>query len=141
MQRKNYNGKQIIFGFCSSFVAHSRREAESQMRFRELLFDDNRFYVPQIIPELSTKRILTAEMVSGKPLDKIMEMDQATRNWVQGLLRLGADCEQVAARVMELCLREVFEFRFMQTDPNWSNFFYQAKKKRVILSLTLGHKG
>ena len=23
-----------------------------------------------------------------------------------------------------LCLRELFEYRFMQTDPNWSNFLY-----------------
>lgn len=32
---------------------------------------------------------------------------------------------------MLLCLRELFEFRFMQTDPNWSNFFYDPQTHRV----------
>lgn len=30
-----------------------------------------------------------------------------------------------------LCLRELFEFRYMQTDPNWSNFFYDPQTHRV----------
>lgn len=33
--------------------------------------------------------------------------------------------------MLKLCLREVFEFQFMQTDPNWSNFFYNAETKKV----------
>ena len=38
---------------------------------------------------------------------------------------------QVAQKLLELCLREVFEFRYMQTDPNWSNFFYDHKNNKV----------
>lgn len=33
-----------------------------------------------------------------------------------------------------LCLRELFEFRYMQTDPNWSNFFYDPQTHRVSVS-------
>ena len=33
--------------------------------------------------------------------------------------------------VLRLCLRELFEFRFMQTDPNWSNFFYNKETDQV----------
>lgn len=32
---------------------------------------------------------------------------------------------------MELILREIMEFRYMQTDPNWSNFLYNAKTNQV----------
>ena len=40
---------------------------------------------------------------------------------------------QVCTRIMKLCLREVFEFRFMQTDPNWSNFFYNHDTGKIYL--------
>jgi predicted unusual protein kinase regulating ubiquinone biosynthesis (AarF/ABC1/UbiB family) len=33
--------------------------------------------------------------------------------------------------MLKLCLRELFEFKFMQTDPNWSNFFYNKELKKV----------
>jgi predicted unusual protein kinase regulating ubiquinone biosynthesis (AarF/ABC1/UbiB family) len=40
--------------------------------------------------------------------------------------------------LLRLCLREVFSFRFMQTDPNWSNFFYNKKTGQVYTCFTLG---
>lgn len=41
----------------------------------------------------------------------------------------------IAQKAMELCLHELLEFRYMQTDPNWANFFYNPTKKQVIISL------
>lgn len=38
---------------------------------------------------------------------------------------------QICENILMLCLRELFEFRFMQTDPNWSNFFYDPQTHRV----------
>ncbi|XP_041035026.1 atypical kinase COQ8B, mitochondrial [Carcharodon carcharias] len=96
------------------------REAACAKRFRELLKDDPFFYVPEVIDELTTKRILTAELVTGVPLDKCEDLDQNTRN-------------KICFNILELCLREVFEFRFMQTDPNWSNFFFDERKQKVTL--------
>ena len=43
-------------------------------------------------------------------------------------------CLQIAEALLSLCLREVFEFRFMQTDPNWSNFFYNQQEEKVTTS-------
>ncbi len=31
----------------------------------------------------------------------------------------------------------MFKFRYMQTDPNWSNFFYNPNTKQVMASLAL----
>ncbi|XP_064408797.1 atypical kinase COQ8B, mitochondrial [Latimeria chalumnae] len=96
------------------------REAECAKRFRALLKGDPFFYVPEVIEDLTTKRVLTMELVSGVPLDKCEELDQETRN-------------EICYNILQLCLRELFEFRFMQTDPNWSNFFYDSEKHKVTL--------
>ncbi|PIO15488.1 hypothetical protein AB205_0042470, partial [Aquarana catesbeiana] len=66
-----------------------------------------------MIDDLTTKRVLTVELVSGVPLDQCAEMDQETRN-------------KISFNILRLCLQELFQFHFMQTDPNWSNFLYDA---------------
>lgn len=38
-----------------------------------------------------------------------------------------------------LCLRELFEFRYMQTDPNWSNFYFDPEAHKVSPSLIASH--
>ncbi|KAM9323985.1 atypical kinase COQ8B, mitochondrial [Gastrophryne carolinensis] len=96
------------------------REAESAKKFRQLLADDPFFKVPQVIDDLTTKRVLTLELLSGVPLDQCVGMHQETRN-------------QISYNILRLSLQEVFQFRFMQTDPNWSNFFYDADANKVML--------
>lgn len=34
---------------------------------------------------------------------------------------------------MKLVLNELFTFRCMQTDPNWSNFLYDASTRQIML--------
>jgi len=67
---------------------------------------------------VSTKRIFTSELIEGVPLDKCDHMDQDTRN-------------NLCFLVLQLCLKELFEFSYMQTDPNWANFFYNERTKQV----------
>lgn len=50
--------------------------------FRNFLKDNDSFYVPEVINELSTKEILTTEYVEGLPLDQCVDLDQETRNKV-----------------------------------------------------------
>ena len=38
---------------------------------------------------------------------------------------------QICERIISLCLRELFEFQFMQTDPNWSNFYFNESNNKV----------
>lgn len=63
--------------------------------------------------------MFTTELVEGVPVDKCLDMDEPTR-------------KHICRLVMQLCLRELFQFRYMQTDPNWSNFFYNVETKQVI---------
>ncbi|XP_077421819.1 atypical kinase COQ8B, mitochondrial isoform X1 [Vanacampus margaritifer] len=96
------------------------REAECAKKFRSLLEGDAFFKVPEVIDELSTRRVLAMELVQGVPLDGCVDLDQETRN-------------QICFNILQLCLRELFEFRFMQTDPNWANLFYNSETNKVIL--------
>ncbi|XP_003474314.2 atypical kinase COQ8A, mitochondrial [Cavia porcellus] len=96
------------------------REAACARRFRELLKDHPFFYVPEIVDELCSPHVLTTELVSGFPLDQAEGLSQEVRN-------------EICYNILVLCLRELFEFHFMQTDPNWSNFFYDPQQHKVAL--------
>ena len=96
------------------------REANSCAKFRDLLAGRDNYFVAEHIPELSTSRILTTELIQGVPLDAVVDMDQETRN-------------NVSMWVLELVLMELFEFNFMQTDPNWSNFLYNRDTNQICL--------
>ncbi|KAG7460934.1 hypothetical protein MATL_G00204160 [Megalops atlanticus] len=96
------------------------REAKCAKKFKELLKDHPFFYVPDVIDELSSQHVLTTELVPGFPLDKADDLSQDLKN-------------EICENILVLCLRELFEFRYMQTDPNWSNFFYDPQTHRIAL--------
>ncbi|CAG8755571.1 3431_t:CDS:2, partial [Gigaspora rosea] len=91
------------------------REAECVEKFQTLLKNDKNFVVPQVIKELSTKMVLVCERMMGEPLTYAVTYGQIGEN------------------ILHLCLRELFEFKFMQTDPNWTNFFYNKKTRKIEL--------
>ncbi|KAM5236360.1 atypical kinase COQ8B, mitochondrial [Ctenodactylus gundi] len=97
-----------------------RREAASAQNFRQLLADDPFFRVPAVVKELCTARVLGMELAGGIPLDQCQGLSQDIRN-------------QICFQLLRLCLRELFEFRFMQTDPNWANFLYDTSSHKVTL--------
>lgn len=96
------------------------REAEASEKFRSLLKDDMAFYVPEVVWDLTTKEVLVTELVRGVSLDALENEDQELKN-------------EVCEKLLELCLKEVFTFRFMQTDPNWSNFLFDHQTGRISL--------
>ncbi|XP_046751518.1 atypical kinase COQ8B, mitochondrial [Diprion similis] len=96
------------------------REAECTRKYRDLISPYSDYYVPKVVDQFSTKQIFTSELIDGIPVDKCAEMDSETR-------------EHICKMVMRLCLLELFEFRYMQTDPNWANFFYNPETKQLTL--------
>lgn len=91
-------------------------EAANQERFRQLVresFMADAYVVPRVHHEFSTARVLTTELIAGVAVDKATDLPQAVR-------------DSIARRILELTIRELFDWRFMQTDPNWSNFLYNA---------------
>ncbi|AFR95375.2 Atypical/ABC1/ABC1-A protein kinase [Cryptococcus neoformans var. grubii H99] len=87
------------------------REAAAGKKFAHLLAGDTFFVVPQVIDEATTGKVLTTEWMDGKPLSRVKNLSQETR-------------DLIGTNILRLCLRELFQFRFMQTDPNWANFLF-----------------
>lgn len=96
------------------------REARCARRFRELVKNEPQFLVPEVIDKLSTGEVITSEYMEGIPLDQGEDLPQEVRD------KIGSD-------ILKLCLKELYVYRFMQTDPNWSNFMYQPDTGKIVL--------
>lgn len=127
----NYTGIFPKSMFLDDFISNTRvelkeecnytLEAEKQMRYHELAKSIKNVSVPQVIRELSRANILTMEEIEGIDLDTCAkELSQEERNFI-------------GAKVMEVTLKEIFDWRFMQTDPNFANFFYNPNTETLFL--------
>ncbi|KAF2172628.1 hypothetical protein M409DRAFT_62389 [Zasmidium cellare ATCC 36951] len=97
------------------------REAKACIRFKGLVHDEpDTFAVPTIYTEASGADILTAEFMHGTAVTKIKNLTQSERDWI-------------GTQILRLCLRELMEWRFMQTDPNWTNFLYNRQSRKLEL--------
>lgn len=96
------------------------REAEQMQRYGELLAGGDAFVVPTGLPELSGKRVLAMDFVPGAPIEALAGAPQAVR-------------DKAMETLLGLVLREIFEFGFMQTDPNFANYRWQADTGRIVL--------
>ena len=97
-------------------------EADYLRAYRELVRDEENFVVPKVHDDLTTKHILAMDRVEGLPLESLREegVPQEERDRVGRLLET-------------LLFRELFEFRTMQTDPNFANYLYQPDTGRIVL--------
>ncbi|CAF1051815.1 unnamed protein product [Adineta ricciae] len=96
------------------------REAEWGRRFKNWLINNPMFYIPDIVDNLSSKSVLTTTFFDGITLDNAVNEDQAVR-------------DRIGTAILELCLLELFKFKAMQTDPNWSNFLFNTSTKTIGL--------
>ena len=95
-------------------------EARFLERYARLVADEPALLVPRVHRDLTTTRVMAMDFVAGEPLEALDDAPQARRDAVGGLLE-------------RLLFRELFEFRVMQTDPNFANYLYQPASGRVVL--------
>ena len=97
-------------------------EARYLREYREMVGDNPQLMVPAVHEDLTTRRVLAMDYVSGEPLESVGSdgMPQAERN------RIGTELER-------LLFRELFEFHTMQTDPNFANYLYRPGDGRIVL--------
>jgi predicted unusual protein kinase regulating ubiquinone biosynthesis (AarF/ABC1/UbiB family) len=95
-------------------------EAELLTRYRLLLSDDPRFIIPEVRHEITTDCVLAMTYVSGVAIESLINADQHTRNRAMSLL-------------LELLFKEIFEFRLVQTDPNFANYLYDESRGNIVL--------
>jgi len=95
-------------------------EARFLERYARLVADEPALFVPGVYWDLTTPRVMAMDFVEGEPLDVLDNAPLARRDAVGSLLE-------------RLLFRELFEFRVMQTDPNFANCLYQPASGRVAL--------
>lgn len=100
--------------------ADYEREGAQMTLFGELLAETPEVVVPVLDREFSTDQVLAMSFVAGKPIETLGAAPQGERDAVMRTL-------------ISLVLRELFEFGFMQTDPNFANYRYQPDTGRLVL--------
>ena len=96
------------------------REASALARYGEKLAGDDRFILPGVVESHTSADVLAMGYLDGQPLVALSEQPAARRN-------------AAAAALLALALREVFDWGFVQTDPNFANYLYQPAGGRIAL--------
>lgn len=96
------------------------KEADALDRFTRFVGSDQRFELPEVVEALTTAEVLTMTYMAGAPIESLADRPVRQRN-------------DVATAVLELALREVFQWGFVQTDPNFANYRYQVETDRIQL--------
>ncbi|KAK1995800.1 putative molecular chaperone [Colletotrichum falcatum] len=97
------------------------REAQCLIRYKELLADEpDTFLVPDVHLQACGKNVLTMDWMEGAGVTRVKSFTQEQKDWI-------------GTQILRLCLREITEFKFMQTDPNWTNFLYNAATNKLEL--------
>ena len=96
------------------------REGEQMRAYGERLRDDARYVVPTLHRELTTPEVLAMDFIVGQPIEALVDAPQDER-------------DRATAMLIELVLRELFEFGVMQTDPNFANYRWQPESGALVL--------
>ncbi|MDW1926570.1 MULTISPECIES: ABC1 kinase family protein [Vibrio] len=96
------------------------REAQFAIRYHDALKEHPHFVVPKIHTESCSDSVLAMEFIDGSPVEQIEHYDQSTRDFVMHSL-------------LELLFRELFEFKMVQTDPNFANYLYIENTRQIGL--------
>jgi ubiquinone biosynthesis protein len=98
------------------------REGRNTDTFRRNFYGDLRVYIPRVYWELTTRRVITMERVSGIKINDLEGLDQTHINR-----------RVVAENLMHFALRQGFEFGFYHADPHPGNFFVHMDGSLAVM--------
>jgi predicted unusual protein kinase regulating ubiquinone biosynthesis (AarF/ABC1/UbiB family) len=101
-------------------------EARNADTVRANFASDSSVVVPQVYHTLTTRRVLTMELVEGV---RITDLD--------GLARAGIDKHQVAQKLIEVFTEMILRDGFFHADPHPGNLLVQPGPKLVLLDFGL----
>jgi predicted unusual protein kinase regulating ubiquinone biosynthesis (AarF/ABC1/UbiB family) len=96
------------------------REARALERFGAHLARDSRFEVPAVVDSLTTQQVLSMRFLDGSPIESLVDAPSSQRN-------------AAASALLELAIREVFDWGLVQTDPNFANYLFAAESGTIQL--------
>ena len=100
--------------------ADYQREQDWLVRYADRLGETSKFLLPRPLPELTTPKVFAMTWVEGEPIESLVNSDQDLRN-------------RVAKELFELSLQELFEFRVLQSDPNFANYRFNHEQQKIVL--------
>jgi len=97
-------------------------EARNLATFDRLLADDPETMIPRVVPELSSRRVLTMTYLDGYPLADVLApgVDRELKDWV-------------ARKYYALVWRQILEFGVLHTDPHPGNYLVTYHPRLSIL--------
>ncbi|GAA4820922.1 AarF/ABC1/UbiB kinase family protein [Algivirga pacifica] len=99
-----------------------RIEIRNLINFKKAYEKDPHLYVPKAYKELSTRKILTMEFVSGcKITDK------------ERLLEWGLEPKHVVKHGLQIYLKQIFEMGYFHADPHPGNILVRPDGKIILL--------
>ena len=96
------------------------REAAMMTRYADLLANDPHFVVPRPVMEFTGKDVLAMDFIAARPIETLETASPEIRN-------------AAMQAMLGLVLRELFEFGFMQTDPNFANFRWLEATGQIVV--------
>lgn len=96
------------------------QEAAHMRRYQTLLADSPEFTLAAVHDDFTTVNILAMTHIGGVPIESLTHAPQEERDRLVTLL-------------MDLLFREIFQFRLVQTDPNFANYRYDRDTGQLIL--------
>lgn len=96
------------------------REGAALARFGALLQGDDRFVVPGLDAARTGPCALAMSFEPSEPIETLAHAPADQR-------------DRAVTALLELCLRELFEFRLMQTDPNFANYRWRPDTGQIVL--------
>jgi predicted unusual protein kinase regulating ubiquinone biosynthesis (AarF/ABC1/UbiB family) len=97
-------------------------EAKNIALFQKMFRDDDEVVIPDVYPDLSSRRVLTMSLLEGYPFKEILApgVDQSLKDWL-------------AVKYFRVLWRQIFEYGVLHTDPHPGNYLVTFHPKLVIL--------
>ncbi|NLV56749.1 MAG: AarF/ABC1/UbiB kinase family protein [Acidimicrobiales bacterium] len=99
-------------------------EARNQAAFADAFRGHPFIHVPDVVPELSTDRVLTSELAVGEPFETIVASDQATR-------------DRAGEIIYRFVFRSLYGLRMFNGDPHPGNYLFGADGRVTFLDFGL----
>jgi len=124
------NAMDVVRAFERSITKELdyHNEARNLERFRAVYKDYRNFYIPKAFREVSTRRVLVIEYVSGCKISDVVQM----RAW-------GLNPAKVAENGIDIYLTQIFEFGYFHADPHPGNVL--VRPDGIICLLDFGMVG
>ncbi len=101
-----------------------RREAANQQRFADFYRGHPTISIPDVVPEFSSSRVLTTELISGHTWSEVLDWDQDER-------------DAIAETMFRFVFRSLYRLRSFNGDPHPGNYIFHRDGKVTFIDFGL----